>query len=105
MAHTPGPWELQDPMGNEELWVVEQGRQPYNWRCIATVTIVGGEIGDITPTEGSANARLIAAAPDLLAALEEIAEGDGCNCRVGPGCDWKCKDIAHAAIAKAKRGK
>lgn len=45
---------------------------------------------------------LALSAPDLLAALEEIAEGDGCNCRVGPGCDMKCKDIARAALAKAK---
>lgn len=45
---------------------------------------------------------LLIHAPDLLEALEEIADGDGCNCRVGPGCDWKCKDIAHAAITKVK---
>ncbi len=41
----------------------------------------------------------------LVEALEEIADGDGCNCRVGPGCDWKCKDIARNALAKKARAK
>lgn len=40
----------------------------------------------------------------LVEALEEIAEGDGCNCRVGPGCDWKCKDIANMALDAARKG-
>lgn len=107
MSHTPGPWELQDPMGDEELWVVEQGRQPYDWRCIATVAIVGGEIGDITPTEGNANARLIAAAPDLLAALEAHLEYR--NSGLGGSSSKKAQemrarrwDLTEAALAKAK---
>jgi hypothetical protein len=40
----------------------------------------------------------------LVEALEEIAEGDGCNSRVGPGCDWKCKNIAYKAIYAARKG-
>lgn len=49
------------------------------------------------------NAELEAENVALRAALEEIAEGDGCNCRVGPGCDMKCKDIARAAIDAARK--
>ena len=48
-----------------------------------------------------ANARLIAAAPDLLAALEEIASHDPDHCLDG-GCDEVFREIARAAIAKAE---
>ena len=52
------------------------------------------------PTERDANARLIAAAPDLLAALETLT--DAC-------CQWDNQDdpaleASRAAIAKAKGG-
>ena len=61
--HTPGPWAVEGPMGEDHPWIVEAGRPTYEWRCIASVTADGDEIG---PLEGMANARLIAAAPDLL---------------------------------------
>jgi hypothetical protein len=32
-------------------------------------------------------------------ALEEIAEGDGCNSCLGPGCDQRCKVIASDVLA------
>lgn len=35
-------------------------------------------------------------------ALEEIADGNGCNSKYGPGCDTACKDIAHAAYRAAR---
>jgi len=80
--HTPGPWTVKnDPVAPERV-VVDMGDgivavHPFkDWKSNAD------------------RARLIAAAPDLLAALEQIAnlpdEGEGGN------------DIARAAIAKAK---
>ncbi len=60
-THTPGPWHVSDQ------WIVATG--PYeaeNWDR-AWICQWGS-----TTTE--ANARLIAAAPDLLAALESMLE-------------------------------
>lgn len=49
-----------------------------------------------TPSEARANAALIAAAPDLLAALREIAED------AGFGVQHRMRAVARAAIAKAE---
>ena len=87
--HTPGPWTI---LPNTPHFVramhPTEGMQP-----IATVYHFDGELAD--------NARLIAAAPELLAALYSIATDpsaiySGANANIG--------DIARAAIAKAKGG-
>jgi hypothetical protein len=64
MAHTPGPWET------EELKIISQGgpliayanEEPDN----DLYPLVGEEV--------DANARLIAASPDLLAACKDVAD-------------------------------
>ncbi len=60
--HTPGPWE-EKITGDGLVWVI----MPDAHRV---------SIGDMEETCGicHANARLIAAAPDLLAALEDIRD-------------------------------
>ena len=81
--HTPGPWT---PMGLDDgTWIIGRGPNfvpPFAWA-----------------TE-EADARLIAAAPDLLAALERIATEGHEPERLG----FQAKAIARAAIAKAKGG-
>lgn len=64
MKHTPGPWEAT----GTEIVHAETGNH------LATVVRYGVTVGEC-PYMGStpfANARLIAAAPDLLAALEAL---------------------------------
>lgn len=86
--HTPGPW-IAD----------------YNDVCASR----DGQRGDLLAMTSSddhgekcANARLMAAAPDMLKALE----GCGCVCYkvvLGPPHDERCEAVV-AAIAKAKGG-
>ena len=118
--HTPGPWVI----GSSEGRVLSHWDGIGYWEIAnATVTNFRGDSGEMYFAGGTqeANARLIAAAPDLLEALEGLegyVEGiieDGC-----PKCGGDCseanppvsfcpiqqanKDLlkARAAIAKAK---
>jgi len=73
MKHTPGPWNIVGREGHAafgERWVVFQGDE-YNHKSqrIAVVSLGGLPAGD--QELSTANARLIAAAPDLLAACED----------------------------------
>jgi hypothetical protein len=72
-THTPGPWTV-------EQWADDS---PDHLRCFGLVMSPeagdeydkGGDVAYVCPCdhgEQEANARLIAAAPDLLAALEAI---------------------------------
>ena len=65
MKHTPGPWDfyaLLSGSENHKGYRITTGES--KWLPIATVIPM-----DSDGLEGSANARLIAAAPDLLSAL------------------------------------
>ena len=59
-AHTPGPWEALPSLANEST-----GKADY-----LVVGPNGEEIADMV-CRSAANARLIAAAPELLAALKQ----------------------------------
>lgn len=68
-SHTPGPWSQGSGASTGEGYAICAGP------CIvATVVGLGYPIGKGRAPVSDANARLIAAAPDLLAALQEIAE-------------------------------
>lgn len=87
-THTPGPWEARPDSENAfSAW---------------SVYAVNDQNGYICTTSGNAkaDARLIAAAPDLLEALREIAELPVSREMQMYG-DNKAADIARAVIAKA----
>ena len=78
MTHTPGPWkqiEYDDWLyiGGDDMDYVEYDptNEPYNYHVINAVCVID-HVGNITERE-DANARLIAAAPDLLAACNKAA--------------------------------
>ena len=94
--HTPAPWSLGSP-GDGEIGSV------YCDNSLGSrIAIVYGPAQKFTifpREEEEANARLIAAAPDLLEALEAMfAEGAGC-----PYATWThAQHLAHDAICRAK---
>lgn len=93
IAHTPGPWKSGGDYVSAPtvgLYVVAQ--------CYSGC--------DAGREEARANAALIAAAPDMLFALREIAKGQGAYSRdpFQHACNTieDMKEIANAAIAKAE---
>jgi hypothetical protein len=91
-AHTPGPWFTTDGIYNE---IKASSKRGKTW-VIARIT--AARTGH---DEAKANARLIAASPDLLEALERLIE------RVSDlGANGFSQEVARgkAAIAKAKGG-
>ena len=89
--HTPGPWDAKDnraanAVDREPVWIVVDANGHVTADCD------GLELAD--PNHAEANARLIAAAPDLLAVCEEIV-------RIVE-VKHPILDAASAAIAKAR---
>lgn len=91
----PGSWEmLGSPTGAGPITIREC---KTNGLYIAELVPTASD----PPAEVLANARLIAAAPDLLAACEAIAMGDTTAGHVDLGTAIK---MAHDAVAKARGG-
>ena len=95
MSHTPGPWTTKETGYLNQMIDVEP-----------SIGCVYG-VGD----KGQANARLIAAAPDLLAALEVLmgivsdsngVSGYHLNGDIAEWDEFDEINIAIAALAKAK---
>lgn len=106
-SHTPGPWvAVLDRHGGRICAEDEQGP------VIVYVPpdYVDERNTDIVSEEGRANARLIAAAPDLLEVCRIVAETTVCPqeaFRAAPrcGCDCPVCDMARAALRALARAK
>lgn len=91
-AHTPGPWHHWQPIGEE--WVVTTtGPRPEMGAAYPHMPI---RLADEIDRE--ADARLMAAAPDLLATLEHVRDAFDENEDVD-------LERIETAIAKARGGK
>ncbi|KKM78764.1 hypothetical protein LCGC14_1356680 [marine sediment metagenome] len=93
MAHTPGPWHVVT--GSVYTGIDWDGKSDPG----VPIASMDREPGNGTrPVERDANARLIAAAPDLLAALEGLVD------RFDGSEDGEAVEFvaARAAIDKAK---
>lgn len=66
-THTPGPWQKESDGAGEFGIHADAGR---TWKFVAMVTANGQGSAVVTEAEAEANARLVAAAPELLAACE-----------------------------------
>lgn len=97
MEHTPGPWRDVSDTGDHPLGaslVMTSGR---GFTGIDSTSIDCGISGQ-TLAECRANARLVAAAPDLLAALEDLVRAVESGA-MDPGLQI---DAAQRAISKAR---
>lgn len=91
--HTPGPWSIAGPHAQRINYTVLTIGPASGWVCAVPIDVPRAE----------ANARLIAAAPDLLEALIAARKHlDGCTCAPSSGCAAaRDRLIIDAAIAKA----
>lgn len=114
---TSGPWCVEAPFGGGatdegDLSIVQAGLQTYEWQFIAHLPYGPPSEGAVPLAQVKANARLIAAAPDMLAVLEsalaawpQLDTDEEIN-----GADlveWFCTHFApsaRAAIAKTEGG-
>ena len=106
MGHTPGPWVVREPDADERLADIAEGRSPEDMELTEVYADDGGQqvcyVMNDTPDE-AANARLIAAAPDLLGFLHQIAEECKRRLRKGEdGGDRLTLQLCKAAISKAE---
>jgi hypothetical protein len=86
-AHTPGPWKIERHIHHEI-----QIKDKDGWQIC--------QMYDSAPPDID-NARLIAAAPELLETLERIIATHDASC-AGPECGIAGIDKARATIAKAR---
>ena len=103
--HTPGPWKLNEtryPNGDMDVNAFNPNEKDYVFQHSALATVSAhtqnhGDWRDRDRSEVEANARLIAAAPDLLAAAKEAVAWAAQN-----GYCAKPFGNLTAAIAKAQ---
>ena len=93
-GHTPGPWSFDGPSDNHIVW-----SDPDNRICFMAHS------NGIDPERDTANARLIAAAPELLDALQAIVAMQALRSSDATGTHLSLSvlcETARAAIAKAE---
>lgn len=106
--HTEGPWNVVDRYSDAVTIVDKDGFEHITVEGMAVLLDYSRKIGvphwadsaaasrEVSMHEQRANAQLIATAPDLLEALENII--------IGIGMGWELEgmvDVARAAIARA----
>lgn len=97
VSHSPGPWQV------ERVTFDPSGRAGFPWRITNRIGTIAPEVWGRVDTERDANARLIAAAPELLDMTRELARVCEGVCHGWPGGDpfgWIEK--ARALVAKAE---
>ena len=100
-SHTPGPWSLSASFDSVERRVQHGDNPPLVWGIASGINSAHP---DYMPREEQiANARLIAAAPELLEALKGITMRFDIILDLGKG-DLLALSKARAAIAKATGG-
>jgi hypothetical protein len=89
--HTPGPWHRGTSNYGSPFLVARE----------ETGFVVAEACNRHHSEEAEANARLMAAAPELLKLAEEVAKLNPLQERIGPGMMATLLEMANSAIAKA----
>ncbi len=94
--HTPGPWSVRKALGLGDLAIVAPSTQPDHSGFVILAECYEDirDRGEHAVDECAANARLIAAAPDLLEALQDMVSDHA-------DLSEATLRFARAAIAKA----
>ncbi len=103
--HTPGPWVFSksDQYGDMRFYVAQADGAPYTPDYSDVATLIAETVNSERRYIQEANARLIAAAPELLEALTNLC--GLAEKRPGSLHEYKAAvDSARAAIAKATGG-
>lgn len=97
--HTPGPWRYDDSVHgpNEGIIHIRAGDWTNPEICTMWASSLIMKTGENGLVENYANARLIAAAPDLLAALKLVADSG-----LFSSYDDHAWDTVNGAIDKAE---
>lgn len=104
---TPQRWSVEFPMGEENPWIVEEGKASHEWDAVA---LFSGD-GPFTEKQGIANAEgsaaLRNAAPTVLGLLEALLathpshRSPGCWCGFGMASGFHEARCARARAAIA----
>lgn len=109
-AFTPGPWHVsngKDVFADLGAQAADGRRTEENdaWQiadCGQGISFIGGIESELSGTEQRANARLIAAAPELYDALRAFVTAIEADSEPLPGTRWHRELMAaRAALAKA----
>jgi phage tail protein X len=101
MKHTPGPWELSEAEYKEGFGTYRRVEQVEQFGDVVGSVCMRHAVNHTLDACGDANARLIAAAPELLEALEVILRDHMAVHGVGDLEMQPALFQARAAIAKA----
>lgn len=97
--HTPAPWKAAKSDVSRMLLIWDTQMEKDSPKLLATVSTK-----DVGMEQAEANAHLIAAAPDLLKALELIQYHTAAHKMIDDPIYSKINALATKAIAKAKGG-
>lgn len=100
--HTPGPWKYSswEQFGDTRFYVSQKEGAPYTPNYSDVASLISETVSGERVAIQEANARLIAAAPELLAALHDCLAFLENDCPLDLPCAPEIR-AARAAIAKA----
>lgn len=97
-GHTPGPWDIQPATLGFRTPCADDAKDQMIVAGLMCVGVIWDGVFEKVKAEQEANARLIAAAPDLLAICEKILDEDDKDSFV----DRELWEELQATVAKAK---